>query len=134
MDLLAAEMMAKTGRNPGELYRDLTDELGEPVYERKDAPATPQQKTILSKLSPDQVNATELAGDKIVAMMTTAPDNGASIGGLKVVTDHGWFAARPSGTEDVYKLYAESFRGKDHLRRIQEEAQSLIAIALAAGT
>ena len=134
MDLLAAEMMAKTGRNPGELYRDLTNELGEPVYERKDAPATPQQKTILSKLSPDQVNATELAGDKIVAMMTTAPGNGASIGGLKVVTDHGWFAARPSGTEDVYKLYAESFRGKNHLRRIQEEAQSLIAKALAAGT
>jgi phosphoglucomutase len=126
-------MMAKTGRNPGELYRDLTNELGEPVYERKDAPATPQQKTILSKLSPDQVNATELAGDKIVAMMTTAPGNGASIGGLKVVTDHGWFAARPSGTEDVYKLYAESFRGKDHLRRIQEEAQSLIAKTLAAG-
>jgi phosphoglucomutase len=134
MDLLAAEMMAKTGRNPGELYRDLTNELGEPVYERKDAPATAQQKTILSKLSPDQVNATELAGDQIVAMMTTAPGNGASIGGLKVVTDHGWFAARPSGTEDVYKLYAESFRGKDHLRRIQEEAQSLIAKALAADT
>jgi phosphoglucomutase len=133
MDLLAAEMMAKTGRNPGELYRDLTNELGEPVYERKDAPATAQQKTILSKLSPDQVNATELAGDQIVAMMTTAPGNGASIGGLKVVTDHGWFAARPSGTEDVYKLYAESFRGKDHLRRIQEEAQSLITNALAAG-
>jgi phosphoglucomutase len=132
MDLLAAEMMAKTGRNPGELYRDLTNELGEPVYERKDAPATPQQKTILSKLSPDQVNATELAGDQIVAMMTTAPGNGASIGGLKVVTDHGWFAARPSGTEDVYKLYAESFRGKDHLRRIQEEAQSLIAKTLGA--
>jgi phosphoglucomutase len=133
MDLLAAEMMAKTGRNPGELYRDLTNELGEPVYERKDAPATPHQKTILSKLSPDQVNATELAGDQIAAMMTTAPGNGASIGGLKVVTDHGWFAARPSGTEDVYKLYAESFRGKDHLRRIQEEAQSLITNVLAAG-
>jgi phosphoglucomutase len=133
MDLLAAEMMAKTGRNPGELYRDLTNELGEPVYERKDAPATAEQKTILSKLSPDQVKATEIAGDKIVEMMTTAPGNGASIGGLKVVTDQGWFAARPSGTEDVYKLYAESFRGKDHLRRIQEEAQSLIAKALAAG-
>ena len=133
MDLLAAEMMAKTGRNPGELYRDLTNELGEPVYERIDAPATPEQKSILSKLSPDQVKATELAGDKIVAMMTTAPGNGASIGGLKVLTDHGWFAARPSGTEDVYKLYAESFRGKDHLRRIQEEAQSLIGKALAVG-
>ena len=133
MDLLAAEMMAKTGRNPGELYRDLTNELGEPVYERIDAPATPEQKSILSKLSHDQVKATELAGDKIVAMMTTAPGNGASIGGLKVLTDHGWFAARPSGTEDVYKLYAESFRGKDHLRRIQEEAQSLIGKALAVG-
>jgi len=131
MDLLAAEMMAKTGRNPGELYRDLTDELGEPVYERKDAPATPQQKTILSKLSPDQVNATELAGDKIVAMMTTAPGNGASIGGLKVVTDHGWFAARPSGTEDVYKIYAESFRGPDHLKQIQTEAQQLVNTAIA---
>jgi Phosphoglucomutase len=133
MDLLAAEMMAKTGRNPGELYRDLTNELGSRCTSGRMHPRQPQQKTILSKLSPDQVNATELAGDKIVAMMTTAPGNGASIGGLKVVTDHGWFAARPSGTEDVYKLYAESFRGKDHLRRIQEEAQSLIAKTLAAG-
>ena len=130
MDLLAAEMMAKTGRNPGELYRDLTNELGEPVYERKDAPATPQQKTILSKLSPDQVNATELAGDKIVAMMTTAPGNGASIGGLKVVTDHGWFAARPSGTEEIYKIYSESFLGKEHLRRIQEEAKEIVRQAI----
>ena len=131
MDLLAAEMMAKTGRDPSELYRDLTKELGEPVYARIDAPATPEQKAILSKLSPDQVKATELAGDKIVAMLTTAPGNGAAIGGLKVVTDQGWFAARPSGTEDVYKLYAESFRGKDHLKRIQDEAQALIAKALA---
>ena len=131
MDLLAAEMMAKTGRDPAELYRVLTKELGEPVYERIDAPATPEQKTILSKLSPDQVKATELAGDKIVAMLTTAPGNGAAIGGLKVVTDQGWFAARPSGTEDVYKLYAESFRGKDHLKQIQEEAQALIGKALA---
>ncbi|MEI8014003.1 MAG: phosphoglucomutase (alpha-D-glucose-1,6-bisphosphate-dependent) [Nitrospira sp.] len=132
MNLLAAEMMAKTGRDPGELYCDLTKELGEPVYERIDAPATPEQKTILSKLSPDQVSATELAGDTIVAKLTTAPGNGASIGGLKVVTEQGWFAARPSGTEDVYKLYAESFRGKDHLKRIQEEAQALIAKAFAA--
>ena len=130
MDLLAAEMMAKTGRDPGELYRELTKELGEPVYERIDAAATPAQKTILSKLSPDQVQGTELAGDKIIAKLTTAPGNGASIGGLKVVTEQGWFAARPSGTEDVYKLYAESFRGKDHLKRIQDEAQALITKAL----
>ncbi len=131
MDLLAAEMMAATGRDPAELYRALTKELGEPVYARIDAPATAEQKAILSQLSPDHVRATELAGDKILAMLTTAPGNGAAIGGLKVVTRHGWFAARPSGTEDVYKLYAESFRGKDHLTRIQDEAQTLIAKALA---
>ncbi len=131
MDLLAAEMMAKTGRDPSKLYQDLTNELGEPVYERIDAPATPEQKTILSKLSPHQVSATELAGDRIVMMLTKAPGNGATIGGLKVVTDNGWFAARPSGTEDVYKLYAESFKGKEHLKRIQWEAQALITSALA---
>ena len=131
MNLLASEMMAKTGRDPGELYRELTNELGEPRYERIDAAATPAQKTILSKLSPDQVQASELAGDTIVAKLTTAPGNGASIGGLKVVTAQGWFAARPSGTEDVYKLYAESFRGKDHLKQIQEEAQALIGNAFA---
>ena len=131
MNLLAAEMMARTGRDPGELYRDLTKELGEPVYERIDAAATPEQKTILSKLSPGQVQASELAGDSILAKLTTAPGNGAAIGGLKVVTEQGWFAARPSGTEDVYKLYAESFRGKDHLKKIQNEAQALIAKALA---
>ncbi len=134
MDLLAAEMMAKTGRDPSELYRDLTQELGEPVYERIDAPATPEQKTILSKLSPEQVNATDLAGDTIVAMLTKAPGNGAAIGGLKVVTESGWFAARPSGTEDVYKLYAESFKGKSHLKQIQEEAQALVTNALASAT
>ncbi len=134
MDLLAAEMMAKTGRDPSQLYRDLTNELGEPVYERIDAPATPEQKTILSKLSPDQVRATQLAGDKITAMLTKAPGNGAAIGGLKVVTENGWFAARPSGTEDVYKLYAESFKGKEHLKQIQEEAQALVATALASPT
>ncbi|MEC4889630.1 MAG: phosphoglucomutase (alpha-D-glucose-1,6-bisphosphate-dependent) [Nitrospira sp.] len=134
MDLLAAEMMAKTGKDPSQLYRELTDELGEPVYERIDASATPEQKAILSKLSPEQVKATELAGDQIVAMMTAAPGNGAAIGGLKVVTAHGWFAARPSGTEDVYKLYAESFRGRDHLKQIQDEAQTLIAKALALAT
>jgi phosphoglucomutase len=131
MDLLAAEMMARTGKDPAQLYLGLTKELGEPVYERIDAVATPEQKTILSKLSPAQVQATELAGDKIVAMMTTASGNGAAIGGLKVVTGQGWFAARPSGTEDVYKLYAESFRGKEHLKRIQGEAQELITKALA---
>lgn len=130
MDLLAAEMMAKTGRDPSELYRDLTKELGEPVYERIDAPATLEQKAVLSKLSPEQVKATELAGDKITAMLTKASGNSASIGGLKVVTENGWFAARPSGTEDVYKLYAESFRGKTHLKQIQQEAQALIARAL----
>lgn len=130
MDLLAAEMMAKTGKDPAQLYRDLTSELGEPAYERIDAPATPEQKAVLSKLSPEQVKATELAGDRIVSMLTKAPGNEASIGGLKVVTKNGWFAARPSGTEDVYKLYAESFQGKEHLKRIQEEAQALIARAL----
>ncbi|MGA6828901.1 phosphoglucomutase (alpha-D-glucose-1,6-bisphosphate-dependent) [Nitrospira sp. NS4] len=134
MDLLAAEVMAKTGKDPAALYHDLTDELGEPVYERIDAASTPEQKAVLSKLSPAQVQATQLAGDKIVAMMTTAPGNGAAIGGLKVVTDQGWFAARPSGTEDVYKLYAESFRGKDHLKQIQDEAQALITKALASAT
>lgn len=131
MNLLAAEMMARTGRDPGELYRELTKELGEPVYERIDAAATSEQKTILSKLSPDQVQASELAGDPILAKLTTASGNGAAIGGLKVVTGQGWFAARPSGTEDVYKLYAESFRGTDHLKQIQTEAQALITKALA---
>jgi phosphoglucomutase len=134
MDLLAAEMTAKTGHDPAELYQALTRELGEPVYERIDAPATPEQKAVLSKLSPEQVKATELAGDKIVAMLTKAPGNGAAIGGLKVVTEQGWFAARPSGTEDVYKLYAESFKGKEHLNRIQEEAQALITRAFTSQT
>jgi phosphoglucomutase len=133
MDLLAAEMMAKTGRDPSELYRELTRELGEPVYARIDAAATPEEKTTLSKLSPAQIQATELAGDKITAMMTRAPGNDAAIGGLKVVTGQGWFAARPSGTEDVYKLYVESFRGKEHLARIQDEARALVAQALARG-
>ncbi|BCA53502.1 Phosphoglucomutase [Nitrospira sp. KM1] len=130
MDLLAAEMTARSGKDPSELYRDLTKTLGEPIYERIDAAASPEQKVVLANLSPAQVTATELAGDKILAMLTTAPGNGAPIGGLKVVTDQGWFAARPSGTEDVYKLYAESFKGKNHLKRIQDEAQALIARAL----
>ena len=130
MGLLAAEMMAVTGKDPGELYAELVAELGEPVYERIDAPASPEQKARLKGLSPEQVTARELAGDPITEMLTTAPGTGASIGGLKVATEHGWFAARPSGTEDVYKLYAESFRDDDHLRRIQREAQDLVATVL----
>lgn len=129
MDLLAAKMRATTGKDPGELYRDLTKELGEPCYERIDAPATPRQKAVLSKLSPETLKITELAGDKVIAVLSKAPGNGASIGGVKVVTEHGWFAARPSGTEDVYKLYTESFRGPDHLKRIQADAQTLLAQA-----
>jgi phosphoglucomutase len=127
MGLLAAEMLARTGKDPGEIYRALTDRFGAPVYERIDAPATPEQKAILERLSPQQVSAHELAGDPIEAMLTAAPGNGAPLGGLKVVTKRGWFAARPSGTEDVYKLYAESFAGEDHLRKIQQEAQELIS-------
>ncbi len=127
MDLLAVELMARHGRDPSELYDDLTRELGAPVYGRIDAPATADQKAALLKLSPEDVTASALAGDPIQAMFTTAPGNNAAIGGLKVVTAHGWFAARPSGTEEVYKLYAESFRGSEHLRRIQEEAQALLS-------
>ena len=127
MGLLAAETTARLGKDPGERYRELTQKFGDPVYERIDAPATPEEKAILQKLSPSQVSARELAGDKIEAMLTTAPGNGAPIGGLKVVTKRGWFAARPSGTENVYKIYAESFAGVEHLRRIQDEAKQLIA-------
>lgn len=132
MGLLAAEITARGGRDPGELYRDLTNEFGAPVYERIDAQCTPEQKAILNKLSPEQLHADQLAGDKIRATLTMAPGNNAPIGGLKVVTDHGWFAARPSGTEEVYKIYAESFRGPEHLQKIQEEAQTLIAGVFAA--
>jgi phosphoglucomutase len=130
MCLLAAEMQARTGKDAGEIYRGLTERFGAPVYERIDAPATPEQKARLSALSPAQVKAKELAGDPIQAMMTTAPGNGAPIGGLKVATARGWFAARPSGTENVYKLYAESFAGDEHLRRIQQEAREVVAAAL----
>ncbi len=126
LGLLSAEITAKSGRDPGEIYRHLIAEFGEPVYERIDAPATPAQKEVLKKLSPDMIRADTLAGDKITAILTHAPGNGASIGGLKVITAEGWFAARPSGTEDVYKIYAESFKGRDHLRKIQEEAQALV--------
>ena len=130
--LLAAELTARTGRDPGEAYAELTDRFGAPVYRRIDAPATPAQKAILARLSPAQVTATQLAGDAVTGVLTTAPGNGAAIGGLKVTTDHGWFAARPSGTEHVYKVYAESFRGDEHLARIIEEAQAVVAAALAA--
>jgi phosphoglucomutase len=131
MGLLAAELMARTGRDPSELYSELTHELGAPVYERVDAPVTAEEKAVLLELSPEDVSASELAGDPIEAVLTTAPGNGAPIGGLKVVTARGWFAVRPSGTEDVYKLYAESFCGSDHLRRIQEEAQAITSGASA---
>ena len=127
LGLLAAEMLAITGRDPGALYQDLTREFGDPVYERLDAPATPEQKAVLQQLSPQQIHASELAGEPILAMLTEAPGNGSAIGGLKVITANGWFAARPSGTESVYKIYAESFRGPDHLRQIQEAAEALIA-------
>jgi phosphoglucomutase len=126
MDLLAAEMLAVTGKDPAQLYGELTARLGEPVYERIDAPATRAQKAALQKLSPHQVQSRELAGEPITAMLTEAPGNNAAIGGLKVTTANGWFAARPSGTEEVYKLYAESFNGPAHLRRIQDDAQALI--------
>jgi phosphoglucomutase len=124
--LLAAEITAVTGRSPGEHYRDLTGRFGEPAYARIDAPATREQKAALATLSPEQVTATELAGEPITAKLTTAPGNGAPIGGLKVTTESGWFAARPSGTEDVYKIYAESFQGPDHLARIQQEAREVV--------
>ena len=133
LDLLAAEMMAKTGRDPAQLYLDLTKELGMPIYERIDAPATSEQKAILKKLVPEQIQASELAGENIIGILSSAPGNGSAIGGLKVMTENGWFAARPSGTEDVYKIYAESFRGEPHLRQIQEEAQALITKAFNSG-
>lgn len=130
--LLAAEISARRGRDPGELYRELTREFGAPAADRIQAAATPAQKERLSKLSPDQVSSTSLAGEAIQAVLTRAPGNDAVIGGLKVVTEHGWFAARPSGTEDIYKIYAESFLGEAHLRRLLAEAQSLVDEALAA--
>lgn len=133
LGLLAAEMTAVTGHDPGLLYAELTAEFGAFAYERIDAPATPEQKAILQKLSPEQVTAAELAGDPIDARLTHAPGNDAAFGGLKVVARNGWFAARPSGTENVYKLYAESALGPDHLRRIQSEAQEIVSRALGAG-
>jgi phosphoglucomutase len=128
--LLSAEIMALTGRDPGEAYRELTRAFGEPLFERIDAAATPAQKKLLGNLKPEQVLSKELAGGKIQSILTKAPGNNASIGGLKVVADGGWFAARPSGTEDVYKIYAESYRSADHLRQVQAEAQSIVSAAL----
>ena len=131
LGLLAAEMTARLGRDPGETYLELTERFGAPAYERLDAPATRAEKAALKALTPAHVTAKELAGEPIEAVLTRAPGNGAEIGGLKVVTRSGWFAARPSGTEDLTKIYAESFQGTDHLRRIQHEAQTLVAAALA---
>jgi phosphoglucomutase len=131
--LLAAELTARSGQNPAAAYAGLTAKYGAPSYRRIDAPATPEQKAILSRLSPAQVRATQLAGEPITTVLTRAPGNDAPIGGVKVVTEHGWFAARPSGTEDVYKVYAESFLGEDHLGQILEEAQLVVTEALAAG-
>ncbi len=130
MDLLAAEILARTGKDPGEQARAIMQRLGTPHYTRIDAPATPQQKAVLKKLSPEAVRAQTLAGQPIRARLTRAPGNGAEIGGLKVVADDGWFAARPSGTEDVFKIYAESFRGEDHLQAIVAEARQIVADAL----
>ncbi len=130
--LLAAEITGRTGRDPGALYRELTGELGDPVYERVDAPATPEQKTALANLTADQVHTTEMAGEPIVDRLTHAPGNGAPFGGLKLTTASGWFAARPSGTEAIYKIYAESFQGAEHLKRIQAEARAIVDDALAA--
>jgi phosphoglucomutase len=129
MDLLAAEIAAVTGKDPSQHYRDLESELGSPVYTRIDVAATPAQKSVLKKLSPEGVRASELAGERIAARLTRAPGNGQEIGGLKVVTENGWFAARPSGTEDIYKIYAESFLGRQHLDRIVEEAKAIVADA-----
>jgi phosphoglucomutase len=129
LNLLAAEITAKTERDPGEHYQALEKQFGSPVYERMDAPATLEQKAVLKSLSPEMVEANEMAGEPIIAKLTEAPGNNAPIGGLKVVTANGWFAARPSGTEAIYKIYAESFRGSEHLQQIQAEAQEIVSAA-----
>ena len=131
LGLHAAEMTARAGRDPGEQYDEITRDLGAPVYERIDVPATPEQRDILTRLSAQEIPVRKLAGEQILATLTTAPGNGSPIGGVKVIAENGWFAVRPSGTEDVYKVYAESFRGQEHLRRIQEEARAIVAGVLA---
>jgi len=128
--LLASEITATTGRSPSEHYRDLVDRFGDPAYARIDAPASREQKAVLARLTPDRVTATELAGEPILDRLTAAPGNDAPIGGVKVTTEHAWFAARPSGTEDVYKVYAESFLGPDHLEHVKQEAQTVVTQAL----
>ncbi len=130
MDLLAAEIAARTGKDPGEHYRELMEEFGTAYYARIDAPASSEQKAKLQKLSPDAVKESNLAGEPIVAKLTKAPGNNAPIGGLKVVARSGWFAARPSGTENIYKIYAESFQGQTHLNAIVIEAQKMVNDAL----
>jgi phosphoglucomutase len=131
--LLSAEITARVGKDPGEIYRELTGELGDPVYERIDAPATPEQKAALARLSASDVHATEVAGQPIQKILTNAPGDGSPIGGIKVIAKDGWFAARPSGTEEIYKIYAESFLDQDHLRKIEEEAQTIVSETLASG-
>ncbi len=130
MDLLAAEMLATLGEDPGNLYKKLTKKFGNPIYERMDAPASIEQKKILSNLKPSNVTAISLAGEPILSKLTHAPFNNAAIGGLKVITENGWFAARPSGTEEIYKIYAESFKDQTHLQMIQDEAQVIVSNAL----
>jgi phosphoglucomutase len=132
--LLSAEITARMGKDPGEIYRELTRDLGDPVYERIDAPATPEQKIILERLSPSDIYATQIAGEQIEQILTVAPGDGGPIGGIKVITKDGWFAARPSGTEEIYKIYAESFLGQDHLQQIEKEAQAIVFETLARST
>jgi phosphoglucomutase len=133
LNLLAAEILATTGKDPHQMYVDLTKQFGNPIYERMDMPADPIQKKILSNLIPENVKAAELAGEKILQKLTRAPYNNAPIGGLKVVTKNGWFAARPSGTENIYKIYAESFISESHLKQIQSEAQEIVSNAFSLG-
>lgn len=129
--LLAAEITSRIGKDPGEIYGELTRELGDPVYERMEAPATAEEKAVLAKLSPSDIHITQLAGEEVQQVLTAAPGDGNPIGGIKVIAKNGWFAARPSGTEEIYKIYAESFLGQDHLRRIEEEAQAIVTETLA---
>jgi phosphoglucomutase len=132
--LLSAEITARVGKDPGEIYRELTRDLGDPIYDRIEAPATLEQKAALERLSPADIHATEVAGEKIQQILTAAPGDGNAIGGIKVIAKNGWFAARPSGTEQIYKIYAESFLGQDHLRRIEDEAQTIVSDTLARST